>query len=177
MGDILTLVEKAQEELDISDLEKMQSKIVEAKFDFNDFIKQMRVLKTMGSLGGVLKLIPGMNKLSSKDLAKGESQLNQTEAMINSMTKEERSNPDLLAKSPGRRRRIAKGSGFQERDVSKLVTDFTRMRSMMQQMSTGRMPALPGMGDMGAMFGGGNAPNPGKKGTKPKKKKKGFGDL
>jgi signal recognition particle subunit SRP54 len=177
MGDILTLVEKAQEELDISDLEKMQSKIVEAKFDFNDFIKQMRVLKNMGSLGGVLKLIPGMNKLSSNDLAKGESQLKQTEAMINSMTREERSNPDLLAKSPDRRRRIAKGSGFQERDVSKLVTDFTRMRSMMQQMSTGRMPALPGMGDMGAMFGGGNVPNPGKKATKPKKKKKGFGDL
>ena len=177
MGDILTLVEKAQEELDISDLEKMQSKIVEAKFDFNDFIKQMRVLKNMGSLGGVLKLIPGMNKLSSNDLAKGESQLKQTEAMINSMTREERSNPDLLAKSPDRRRRIAKGSGFQERDVSKLVTDFTRMRSMMQQMSTGRMPALPGMGDMGAMYGGGNVPNPGKKATKPKKKKKGFGDL
>ncbi|TVQ43644.1 MAG: signal recognition particle protein [Gloeocapsa sp. DLM2.Bin57] len=180
MGDILTLVEKAQEELDISDLEKMQSKIVEARFDFNDFLKQMRLLKNMGSLGGVLKLIPGMNKLSSNDLAKGESQLKQTEAMINSMTKEERSNPDLLAKSPSRRRRIAKGSGFAERDISKLVTDFTRMRSMMQQMSTGGMPALPGMGGMGGLFGGGNlpqAPNQGKKPKKPKKKKKGFGDL
>lgn len=185
MGDILTLVEKAQEELDLADMEKMQSKILEARFDFNDFLKQMRLLKNMGSLGGVLKLIPGMNKLSSSDLEKGESQLKVTEAMINSMTKEERINPDILAKSPSRRRRIAKGSGFQERDVSKLVSDFTRMRSMMQQMSTGGMPAFPGMGGMGGMFGG-NASQPGfrgyqggtkKKSKKPKKKKKGFGHL
>ncbi|ELR98688.1 signal recognition particle protein [Gloeocapsa sp. PCC 73106] len=186
MGDILTLVEKAQEELDIADLEKMHAKITEAKFDFNDFLKQMRLLKNMGSLGGILKLIPGMNKLSNSDLAKGESQLKQTEAMINSMTKEERSNPDLLSKSPGRRRRIAKGSGFQEKDISKLVTDFTRMRSMMQQMSSGGMPALPGgMGGMDGLFGANPSQSgfrgyPGgsqQKAKKPKKKKKGFGDF
>lgn len=185
MGDVLTLVEKAQEEIDIADMEKMQAKMMEAKFDFNDFLKQMRLLKNMGSLGGVLKLIPGMNKLSSNDLEKGESQLKQSEAMINSMTKEERNDPDLLAKSPSRRRRIAQGSGFREADVRKLVSDFTRMRSMMQQMSTGGMPAIPGMGGMGGMFGG-NAPQPGfrgypggtnKKNKKPKKKKKGFGQL
>jgi signal recognition particle subunit SRP54 len=82
MGDILTLVEKAQEEIDLADVEKMQSKIMEAKFDFNDFIKQMRLLKNMGSLGGVLKLIPGMGKISGADLAKGETQLKRTESMI-----------------------------------------------------------------------------------------------
>jgi signal recognition particle subunit SRP54 len=187
MGDILTLVEKAQEELDLADVEKMQSKIVEARFDFNDFVKQMRLLKNMGSLGGVLKLIPGMNKLSSADLEKGETQLKRTEAMINSMTKEERANPELLAQSPSRRRRVAKGSGFAETDVAKLIKDFTRMRSLMQQMSMGGMggmPSMPGMGGMGNMFGGG-APMPGfrgyngggKKKKKKDKKKKGFGNL
>ena len=194
MGDVLTLVEKAQEELDLADVEKMQSKIMEAKFDFNDFLKQMRLLKNMGSLGGVLKLIPGLNKLSGADLEKGETQLKLTEAMINSMTKEERENPELLAKSPSRRRRVAKGSGHQESAVGKLVKDFTRMRTMMQQMGQGGMPGMPGMaempgmGGMGNMFGGmgGNAPQPGfrgyqgastKKKKKSKKKKKGFGQL
>ena len=187
MGDVLTLVEKAQEEFDLADVEKMQSKILEAKFDFNDFLKQMRLLKNMGSLGGILKMIPGMNKISSTDLEKGEVQLKSTEAMINSMTKAERSDPELLAKSPDRRRRVARGSGYQERDVSKLVSDFTRMRTMMQQMGQGGMPAMPGMGGMGDMFGGmgGGNPRPGFRGhasgaqkkKKKSKKKKGFGSL
>ena len=187
MGDVLTLVEKAQEEFDLADVEKMQSKILEAKFDFNDFLKQMRLLKNMGSLGGILKMIPGMNKLSSTDLEKGEVQLKSTEAMISSMTKAERGDPELLAKSPDRRRRVAIGSGYQERDVSKLVSDFTRMRTMMQQMGQGGMPAMPGMGGMGDMFGGmgGGNPRPGFRGhasgaqkkKKKSKKKKGFGTL
>jgi signal recognition particle subunit SRP54 len=197
MGDILTLVEKAQEELDLADVAKMQSKMMEAKFDFNDFLKQMRLLKNMGSLGGILKLIPGMGKLSSADLEKGETQLKRTEAMINSMTKEEKTNPQLLAQSPSRRRRVAKGSGYQENDVAKLVKDFTKMRSLMQQMTRGgmpSMPAMPGMGGMGGMpgmggmgnpFGGGGAQMPGfrgyqggsKKKKKKDKKKKGFGSV
>ena len=188
MGDVLTLVEKAQEAIDIEDMEKMQSKIMEAKFDFNDFLKQMRLLKNMGSLGGVMKLIPGMNKLSGDMLDKGEEQLKRTEAMINSMTKQERTNPELLASSPSRRRRVASGSGFMEKDISKLVSDFTRMRSMMQQMGMGGMPSMPGipgMGGMGGIFGG--APNQnrpgfrgyggGSKKKKKTKKKKGFGTL
>ena len=183
MGDILTLVEKAQEEIDFADVEKMQSKIMEAQFDFNDFVKQMRLLKNMGSLGGVLKMIPGMGKISGADLAKGETQLKRTESMINSMTKEERTNPELLAQSPSRRRRIAKGSGFQEKDVSKLVQDFTKMRSMMQQMGRG-MPGMgmPGMGMPGMGMPGmgmprmGGYPGGGRK-KKKKKKKKGFGTL
>ena len=187
MGDILTLVEKAQEELDLADVEKMQSKIMEAKFDFNDFIKQMRLLKNMGSLGGVLKLIPGMGKISGADLAKGETQLKRTESMINSMTKKEKTNPELLAQSPSRRRRVAKGSGFEEKDVAKLVQDFTKMRSMMQNMGRG-MPGMgmPGMGMPGmgggmpgmGMPGMGGYPGQGKrKKKKKKKKKKGFGSL
>ncbi len=195
MGDVLTLVEKAQEEIDLADAEKMQEKILSAKFDFTDFLKQLRLLKNMGSLGGIMKLIPGMGKLSDDQLRQGETQLKRCEAMINSMTPQERRDPDLLASSPSRRRRVAKGSGYKEPDVSKLVSDFQRMRSLMQQMGQGNFPGMPGGGGMfgggGGMFGGGNRQtspgwrgypgggNPGGKKSKPKKdkKKKGFGQL
>ncbi|RAQ44323.1 signal recognition particle protein, partial [Arthrospira sp. O9.13F] len=130
MGDILTLVEKAQEEFDIADAEKMQEKILEAKFDFTDFLKQTRLMKNMGSLGGLVKLIPGMNKISQEQLDAGESQLKRSEAMINSMTIEERKNPELLSNSPSRRKRVAKGAGYAEKDVMRLVSDFQRMRSL-----------------------------------------------
>ncbi|WP_299487920.1 signal recognition particle protein [Acaryochloris sp. IP29b_bin.137] len=181
MGDVLTLVEKAQEEIDIADAEKMQKKILEAQFDFTDFLKQMRLLKNMGSLGGVMKLIPGMNKLSSSQLQEGETKLKQTEAMINSMTKEERKNPQLLSNSPSRRRRIAKGSGYTQNDVGKLVTEFQRMRSMMQQMGQGQMPGMSPAGAGNPMMGGGRPSRGGWRGGMGKKKKnkkrKGFGDL
>ncbi|MEA5516612.1 signal recognition particle protein [Nodularia sp. UHCC 0506] len=192
MGDVLSLVEKAQEEFDLADAEKMQDKILSAKFDFNDFVKQLRMLKNMGSLGGIMKMIPGMNKISDEQLKHGETQLKRCESMINSMTRQERQDPDLLASSPSRRRRIAKGSGYREPDVSKLVGDFQKMRTLMQQMGQGQMPAgMPGMfgGGMGNPFGGdGNRPSsPGWRGyntaasTKKKKnkekKKKGFGTL
>ena len=171
MGDVLTLVEKAQEDFDVADAAKLTEKILEAKFDFNDFIKQMRLLKNMGSLGGLLKMIPGMSKLSDGQLKQGEDQLKKAEAMIQSMTKEERGNPDLLASTPSRRRRIAKGCGHEEADVSKLISEFTRMRSMMQQMSMGNFPGMGG-GNPGARGG-----QPGAAAIKAKKKKKGFGTL
>ncbi|MBN3960958.1 MAG: signal recognition particle protein [Nostoc sp.] len=192
MGDVLTLVEKAQEEFDLADAEKMQEKILSAKFDFTDFLKQLRMLKNMGSLGGLIKMIPGMNKLSDDQLKQGETQLKRCEAMINSMTRQERHDPDLLASSPSRRRRIASGSGYRESDVTKLVGDFQKMRSLMQQMGQGGFPGMPGMfggGGMGNAFAGaGNRPPaPGWRGydgasatkkKKPKdKKKKGFGNL
>ncbi|MFN6481598.1 MULTISPECIES: signal recognition particle protein [unclassified Nostoc] len=192
MGDVLTLVEKAQEEFDLADAEKMQEKILSAKFDFTDFLKQLRMLKNMGSLGGLIKMIPGMNKLSDDQLKQGETQLKRCEAMINSMTRQERHDPDLLASSPSRRRRIAAGSGYRESDVTKLVGDFQKMRSLMQQMGQGGFPGMPGMfggGGMGNAFAGaGNRPAaPGWRGydgasatkkKKPKdKKKKGFGNL
>jgi signal recognition particle subunit SRP54 len=170
MGDVLTLVEKAQEEIDIADAAKLTEKILEAKFDFNDFIKQMRLLKNMGSLGGLLKMIPGMGKLSDGQLKEGEDKLKQAEAMIQSMTKAERANPDLLSSTPSRRRRIAKGCGFSEKEVNNLIAEFTRMRSMMQQMSMGN---FPGMGGGGAPQRGGGQSAP----QKAKKKKKGFGTL
>ncbi|WP_448600031.1 signal recognition particle protein [Thermoleptolyngbya sp.] len=193
MGDVLTLVEKAQEEVDIAEAEKLQEKILNAQFDFDDFLKQTRLLKAMGSLGSIMKMIPGMNKIPSEKLEQGEVQLKRAEAMINSMTREERKNPDLLASSPSRRRRIAKGAGYGLDDVSKLVSDFQKMRSLMQQMGQGQMPGM-GMPGMGNLFGGGapamggprNAPTPGWRGypggppakkKKKDKKKKGFGTL
>jgi len=187
MGDVLTLVEKAQEEIDMADAEKMQEKMLSAKFDFSDFLKQMRLLKNMGSIGGLMKMIPGMGKLSADQLQQGETKLKQSEAMINSMTVEERRNPDLLAGSPSRRRRIARGSGYAERDVGNLVSEFTKMRSLMQQMGQGQMPGLGGMGGMFGGMDGLNRPSqPGWRGysggatpkkKKKEKKKKGFGQL
>lgn len=192
MGDVLTLVEKAREEVDFAEAEKMQEKILSAKFDFTDFLKQTRLLKNMGSLGGIMKLIPGMNKLSADQLQKGETELKRAEAMIGSMTLEERKNPDLLASSPSRRRRIAKGSGYRESDVSELVSKFQQMRNMMQMLGQGRFPGMgmpgmgmPGMEGMGNPYGG--RPQPGWRGypgsgasakkKKKDKKRKGFGSL
>jgi len=192
MGDVLTLVEKAQEEFDLADAEKMQEKILSAKFDFTDFLKQMRLLKNMGSLGGIMKLIPGMNKMSDDQLKQGETQLKRCEAMINSMTTQERKDPDLLSSSPSRRRRIARGSGYKESDVGKLVSDFQKMRAMMQQMGQGGgFPGMPnpfgGGGGMGDPYAaGGRSTPPGWRGyaggapakkKKKEKKKKGFGTL
>ncbi len=168
MGDVLTLVERAQDEIDIADAAKLTEKILEAKFDFNDFIKQMRLLKNMGSLGGLLKMIPGMGKLSDGQLKQGEDKLKQAEAMIQSMTKEERGNPELLASTPSRRRRIAKGCGYAEGEVNQLIAEFTRMRTMMQQMTMGNFPGMAGASPMG----GGQGVM-----KKQKKKKKGFGTL
>jgi len=187
MGDVLTLVEKAQEEINLEDAEKMQEKILSAKFDFTDFLKQMRLLKNMGSLGGIMKMIPGMNKLSDDQLKQGETQLKRCEAMINSMTGKERRDPDLLSSSPSRRRRIASGSGYREGDVSKLVADFQKMRSLMQQMGQGGIPGMGGMfGGGNPLAAGGNRPAQGWRGypggappakKKKEKKKKGFGTL
>jgi signal recognition particle subunit SRP54 len=147
----------------------------------------MRLLKNMGSIGGLMKMIPGMGKLSADQLPQGETKLKQSEAMINSMTVEERRNPDLLAGSPSRRRRIARGSGYAERDVGNLVSEFTKMRSLMQQMGQGQMPGLGGMGGMFGGMDGLNRPSqPGWRGysggatpkkKKKEKKKKGFGQL
>ncbi len=179
MGDVLTLVEKAQEEIDIADAEKLQEKILSAKFDFDDFLKNTRMMKNMGSFGGMLKMLPGM-KINDAQIQEAEKQLKRCESMISSMTKQERKDPDLIAKSPSRKQRIAQGSGHKLQDVTKLVADFQKMRTMMQQMGQGRMPNFPGMPNMGGGFpgmGGNTAPSGNPAYGKKKKKKKGFGEL
>ncbi len=197
MGDVLTLVEKAQKEVEIADAELMQKKLQEATFDFSDFVKQMRLIKRMGSLGGLMKMIPGMNKLDDGMLKSGEEQLKKIEAMIGSMTPEERTQPELLAAQPSRRRRLALGSGHTASDVDKVLADFQRMRGLMKQMSSGGgLPGMPGMGGFPGMgqagqvgqqmqspMGGNLGQSRGGRGSagvrrqRPIKKKKGFGDL
>ena len=198
MGDVLTLVEKATKEVELADVERMQRKLQEASFDFSDFVQQMRLIKRMGSLGGLMKMIPGMNKLDDGMLKQGEQQLKKIEAMIGSMTEAERQDPDLLAASPSRRRRIAGGSGHTAAEVDKVLADFQKMRGFMQQMTRGGgMPGMgggfPGMGGMPGMgggfpgmggmpggfpgMGGGGRGGGGGKPAKPAKKKKGFGEL
>lgn len=170
MGDVLTLVEKATKEVELADVARIQQKLQEATFDFSDFVQQMRLIKRMGSLGGLMKMIPGMNKIDDGMLKQGEQQLRKIEAMIGSMTQQEREQPDLLASQPSRRRRIASGSGHSPAEVDKVLTDFQKMRGFMQQMSRGGMGGMPGMG---APAGRGGAPKP----ARPAKKRKGFGQL
>jgi signal recognition particle subunit SRP54 len=165
-------VEKAREEMDLGEAEKLTEKILEARFDFNDFLKQTRMLKNMGSLGGIMKLIPGMGKMLDDDkIQQGERELKKVEAMIGSMTMAERKDPDLLIGAMSRCRRVAGGSGYKERDVAELVAKFKQMRSMMQQMGQGN---FSGMGGFPGMGGGGP---PQQKKPKKAKNKKGFGSL
>jgi len=182
MGDVLTLVEKATKEVELADVAKMQQKLQEASFDFSDFLQQMRLIKRMGSLGGLMKLIPGMNKIDDGMLKQGEQQLKRIEAMIGSMTEAERQQPELLASQPSRRRRIAAGSGHAPADVDKVLADFQKMRGFMQQMTKGGgMPGMPGMGGMPGMPGMpgpmGGAGGGGRRPARPAKKRKGFGEL
>ncbi|MCX5927498.1 MAG: signal recognition particle protein [Cyanobium sp. LacPavin_0920_WC12_MAG_63_22] len=178
MGDVLTLVEKATKEVELADVARMQQKLQEASFDFSDFLQQMRMIRRMGSLGGLMKLIPGMNKIDDGMLKQGEVQLKKIEAMIGSMTEIERQQPELLASQPSRRRRIASGCGHSSAEVDKVLADFQKMRGFMQQMTRGGgMPGMPGMGGMPGMpgpMGGGGA---GQRVAKPAKKRKGFGQL
>lgn len=191
MGDVLTLVEKATKEVELADVARMQQKLQEASFDFSDFLQQMRMIRRMGSLGGLMKLIPGMNKIDDGMLKQGEVQLKKIEAMIGSMTEVERQQPELLASQPSRRRRIASGCGHSSAEVDKVLADFQKMRGFMQQMTRGGgvpgMPGMPGMGGMpgmpgmpGPMGGAGNSGSSGgvgKRVAKPAKKRKGFGQL
>ena len=144
MGDIVTLVEKAEDAIKKEEAEVAIARMMTAKFDFNDFLKQYKMVMGMGSMGEVMKMIPGMNKVTEKQIAALEKKYKQYESMISSMTKKEREAPELLAKSPSRRRRVARGSGRTEQDIAELVATFTGMRQQMQTMS--RMMALGGGG-------------------------------
>ncbi len=149
MGDVVTLVEKAEEAIKAEDAEAAIARMMTAKFDFNDFLQQYRLVNGMGSMTEVMKMIPGMNKITEKQLQAVEKKYKRYEAMIGSMTKQERELPELLAKSQSRRRRIARGSGYKPEDVTELVAMFTGMRAQLQTMS--RMMALGGGGMPGQM--------------------------
>ena len=142
MGDVVSLVEKAQEVIDENEAKSLEEKIKSQKFDLNDFLKQLQTIKRLGSLGGILKLIPGIPKID--DLAPAEKEMKKVEAIIQSMTKEERKKPDILKAS--RKIRIAKGSGTDVSDVNKLLKQFEQMKSMMKMFSSGKMPNIGAMG-------------------------------
>jgi signal recognition particle subunit SRP54 len=149
MGDILTLVERAQDTVDRKTAEEQAKKIMEARFTFDDFYTQLQQLKKMGPLGELLKMIPGMGGLA-KQLPEGpeaEAELKRIEAIISSMTKAERADPSLMNGS--RRKRIAAGSGTKVSDVNQLLKQFAEMQKMMKQMGAlakgGRLPKIPGM--------------------------------
>jgi signal recognition particle subunit SRP54 len=160
-GDLMTLVEKAQEEIDFADASKLEDKILNASFNLEDFVKQMRMIKKMGSFSGILKLLPGVGgKITDAQIEQGELQLKRTEAMIGSMTPKERRNPDLIDLS--RKRRIAKGCGHSVQEVGQMINQFQQMRGMMQQMGRGGFGGMPGLGGMPGMGGmGGGMPGMG----------------
>lgn len=150
MGDVVSLVEKAQEAIDQDEAKSLEEKIRTQKFDLDDFLKQLQTIKKLGSLGSILKMIPGMGQLG--DLAPAEKEMKKVECIIQSMTKEERRKPEILKAS--RKQRIAKGSGTDVADVNRLLKQFENMKSMMKMFSNGKMPNL------GSMLGGRNGKFP-----------------
>ncbi len=135
MGDIVSLVEKAQQTFDQKQAEKLQDKIVKSQFTLQDFYEQLQQIKKMGPLSHVMSMIPGANKLGNMNDV-DEKELKYVEAIILSMTKGERENPNILNGS--RRKRIANGSGTTIQEVNKLLTQFTEMQKMMRNFSKGK---------------------------------------
>ena len=151
MGDVLTLIEKAQATIDEDKAREYEQKFRKAEFDYNDFLDQIAQVKKMGGLGQMLSMLPGANKLKGVSMDElDDSAFKTTEAIIHSMTKEERSNPDLINMS--RKKRIAAGAGVDINEVNRLCKQFEQTRKMMKQMS-GAMgkKARRGMGGFGGM--------------------------
>jgi signal recognition particle subunit SRP54 len=138
MGDVLTLAEKAQKEFDEDQAADLERKIRKGSLTFDDFLKQMKQLRRMGPLQGILKMMPGIGQLG--DLNVDERELDRLQAMITSMTPEERANPSIINGS--RRRRIARGSGTTVQAVNQLIKQFGQMQKLMKQMQQGKMPNL-----------------------------------
>lgn len=135
MGDIVSFVEKAQEQFDEKEAERLEKKIKRNKFDFNDFLGQLHQIKRMGDVKSLMNMIPGMSKLT-KDVNIDDKAFGKVEAIILSMTPKERANPDLLNMS--RKKRIALGSGKNIHEINMFIKQFDQMRKMMQMMSKGK---------------------------------------
>ncbi|HOY03843.1 MAG TPA: signal recognition particle protein [Saprospiraceae bacterium] len=146
MGDIVSLVEKAQMDFDEEEAKRMEKRIKQNKFDFNDFLGQMQQIKKMGDLKSLIGMIPGVGK-ALKDAPIDDKAINRVEAIIQSMTPQERANPDLL--NLGRKKRIARGCGQTPEQINMFIKNFNDMRKMMHQMANmpmGKMGMPPGMG-------------------------------
>jgi signal recognition particle subunit SRP54 len=146
MGDMLTLIERAEEAFDEEEAERLQRKLLKNQFTLEDFLKQLQQVKRMGSIGQILDMVPGMGRLRQQmniDNEEAQKQLKKVEAIIYSMTPGERRNPKLLNAS--RKRRIAAGSGTEVQDINALLKQFREMQRMMKMIGSGRMPKIPGM--------------------------------
>jgi len=132
-GDIITLVEKAQQQVDEKEAEELERKLLANKFDFDDFLKQIKMIKKMGSLKSLLSMIPGIGS-ALKNAEVDDKQLIKVESIIQSMTKEERKNPKILNGS--RRKRIARGSGNSIQDVNRLIKQFNQMQQMIKMLNS-----------------------------------------
>lgn len=147
MGDVLSLIEKAQKEISVEETEELHKKFKKNTFDFEDFLTQMKMIKRMGSMSSLMGMIPGLGKLASQiEPEKAEKEMKKVEAIILSMTPKERRNPDLINGS--RRKRISKGSGTKVEDINQLLKQFLEMKKMMNQISK------MGMGGLMNMMGG-----------------------
>ena len=141
MGDVLTLIEKAEEAFDKKQAEELEKKMRENTFTLTDYLEQMAQLKKMGSLESVMAMVPGMG---GKDIKIDENMLAHTEAIILSMTPKERENPDIINSS--RKKRIAKGSGTSVEEINRLLKQFDQMKKLMKQMSSGKFKGFGGFG-------------------------------
>ena len=150
MGDILSLVERAQETVDQDEAERVAQRLMESRFTLDDFRSQLAQVKKMGPIGQLLGMIPGAGQLAgAAQQAVDDGQLRRIEAIIDSMTPAERRQPELIKAS--RRRRIAAGSGTTPADVNRLLKQFGEMQRMMKMISGGKMPKLGG--GLGALLG------------------------
>jgi signal recognition particle subunit SRP54 len=143
MGDVLTLIEKAEQQMDRDEAQADAKRLMSGKFTFEDFLKQMQMLKKMGPLSGLIGMIPGLGKqLQGAQI--DDRMLGRVEAMVTSMTSRERRNPKLL-QNQSRVRRIARGSGTTPQEVQKFIKQFNEMQKMMRQMGKGGVPKMPRM--------------------------------
>ena len=151
MGDVLSLIDKATAVIDEEEARKLGQKIKKAEFDYNDFLEQMRQVKKMGGMASILNMMPGANQLKGIDLDDNEKAMAKVEAIILSMTEEERRNPDLM--NPSRKKRIAAGAGVDIAEVNRLVKQFADMKKMMKQLP-GMMGGGKRRGGLGGLLGG-----------------------
>ena len=140
MGDVMTLIEKAEREFDQDQAAELERKIRKQEFTFDDFLGQMKQIRRMGPLSGLLKMLPGVSGMGLGDLKVDDRDLDRLQAIITSMTPEERAHPEILNGS--RRRRIARGSGTTVQAVNQLVKQFGQMQKLMRQLQQGKMPSL-----------------------------------
>jgi signal recognition particle subunit SRP54 len=145
MGDIVSLVEKAQAQFDEAEAARLEKKIRKNQFDFEDFKNQLQQIKKMGNLKDLMAMIPGVGK-QIKDLDINDDAFKGIEAMINSMTPYERRNPDII--NPSRKNRIANGSGKNITELNAFLKQFEQMKNMMKMMNKMPMGRMPGMGPM-----------------------------